>query len=380
MILADDRTGALETAAAVGDLLDESILVTTHARALASRGEGTTRRRVTVVDLATRHSPTHIAANRASAHDGAHALFHKMDSTLRGNWAAEVVARMRSSGRSAIVVPALPHLARICVDGVVTVDGVAVADGPAASDPLNPVLSSRPAEILRCAGLLDVTSIATPDQLMRWLHEREPAHSRPCAAVCDAATNEDVETLARTWATTSDTLFVGPASAVAAAVALQSGHNDRPATLGSSARRSAHLALTTGRVLIVCGSLHPNARAQVAQLIATDQRSGAHRSRRILAISTAPADAPPTSSQAEGAAQQLADETHRLLEREQVDALIVIGGDTVAAVLGESDVSVMCSLAPGTALGDWSGIRLVSRSGGFGDPSDLVRLVGLVHA
>ncbi|CAN0492439.1 unnamed protein product, partial [Phaeothamnion confervicola] len=113
LIAADDRTGALEVAGACArDGAPVAVVagISNHVRVPG------------VVDLATRHLSASTAAERARTVDrvdvaSVHA--HKIDSTLRGNWAAEIAARHGASGRPVLVVPALPALGRICRDGTV---------------------------------------------------------------------------------------------------------------------------------------------------------------------------------------------------------------------------------------------------------------------
>ena len=148
---ADDRTGALEAAGACADAGSGPVLV---VAALPAAGGG-----VVVVDLATRHLDGRGAAGRAAALEaasGGAVSAHKIDSTLRGNWAEEVVARHRVAGRRILVVPSLPASGRTCVGGVVFDHGRPVGDGPAGGDARTPVRSSRPADHLRLAGAHDV--------------------------------------------------------------------------------------------------------------------------------------------------------------------------------------------------------------------------------
>ena len=115
VVLADDRTGALETAGAIAEAGHSASMVPLER--LAGRfGDD----RVIVVDLATRH----LSAEAATARVGRAAtllrsagrpVVLKLDSTLRGNWAAEAVELVRHRPRPALVVAAFPAVGRICV-------------------------------------------------------------------------------------------------------------------------------------------------------------------------------------------------------------------------------------------------------------------------
>ena len=143
----------------------------------------------TVVDLASRHLPPSEARARAVSAP-AHAL-HKIDSTLRGSWAHEIVGRQQAHAVRVVVAPAFPAAGRVCVDGVVYVDGVPVAEGAAATDARGPVRSSRPADYLCDAGASAVDAV-TPSALAEWLETRGVRF-----AVCDAATDADLDVIAR---------------------------------------------------------------------------------------------------------------------------------------------------------------------------------------
>ncbi len=133
----------METAGACADLRCRAIVVP-FGVAEPSGAE------CTVVDLASRHLPPSEARARAVSAP-AHAL-HKIDSTLRGGWAHEIVGRQQAHAVRVVVAAAFPAAGRTCEDGVVMIDGVPVADGAAATDARGPVRSSRPADHLREAG------------------------------------------------------------------------------------------------------------------------------------------------------------------------------------------------------------------------------------
>jgi uncharacterized protein YgbK (DUF1537 family) len=120
----------------------------------------------------------------------------------------------------------------------------------------------------------------------------------------------------------------------------------------------------------VVGSASAIARAQVDVLLA------AGFDRRFLIATDMPVGSV-TGDAAQSAAQALARAVHERLERVAVDAIVVIGGDTTAAILGERPVRVLGSLGQGTA---WVASPrfeqpVVTRAGGFGDDRALIDLV-----
>src|SRR5215207_3837324 len=161
-VAADDRTGALETAATLADR-GAGGGAGVPVAVWPDRFEPAVE--VSVVDLATRHVDVATAQRRAASLVVPGAAAHKVDSTLRGNWAAELAARHRSSARRVLLVPALPALGRVCVDGVVLAGGRPVDQ---IGDARNAPVSARPSDHLAMHGV-DARHLATIDDVDRWL-------------------------------------------------------------------------------------------------------------------------------------------------------------------------------------------------------------------
>ena len=76
--------------------------------------------------------------------------------------------------------------------------------------------------------------------------------------------------------------------------------------------------------------------------------------------------------------------TASVADGERPGSALVIGGETLmclATALGAESLRVDGELAPGLAAasftgGQWDGLRVVSRSGGFGAPDLLANLLG----
>ena len=101
----------------------------------------------TVIDLRSRHVAADEARRRIAASTSAAHRVHKIDSTLRGNWSAELTALV-GAGRRVVMIPSHPRAGRVCVRGVVYVNGVPVAESELGNDPRLPVRSSRPSDSL----------------------------------------------------------------------------------------------------------------------------------------------------------------------------------------------------------------------------------------
>ncbi len=324
---------------------------------------------VMVLDLGSRHLDPAVAEDRVydviqravGAIDGGMRLAHKIDSTLRGNWAVEIVAAQGRTGAPVMVVPAFPAAGRTCRDGVVFDGEFPIAEGPAGVDVRQPVRSSEPTQHLVAAGAERVVSVRSADGLRSWALGASGG-----IAVCDAATDADISALCAVWAEHPNAVFAGTAASVAAAASCLVGHHDRTDVPPPS------LPLE-GPVLVVCGSLHPAARRQLDVL---GERTAELHEGQVDCIAT---PVPKTTSVSGDAARRhaslLAEAARRAMARRRYATVIVLGGDTAAALLGDEPMTVHGILAAGVAWGHLRGAVLVTRPGGFGDDAALADLV-----
>lgn len=360
VVAADDRTGALETAGACADAGLGPVLVEVDGGAASIGAQG---QRVVVVDLATRHVDPALAARRAVAVDrfASECRAHKIDSTLRGNWAHELVARLGAGEGRVLVVPAFPGAGRTCIDGAVHEFGVPIGAGAAGTDARASVRSSRPADHLHAAGAGRVDQVASADEVTEWL-----VHGRAPFAVCDAADDGDLDALGAAWASVDRTvLFAGTSASISAAAAhLDAGHAPT-----AQWPRPSHLPAP---ILVVCGSLHPTARAQIDAL---GTRCGPNL---VVLASPLPTTTHVTHEEAAAAADALAARARQVIDDGHPGTLVLLGGDTAAAVLGDAPILVGGTIAPGMPWGraaDGRGPLVVTRAGGFGTSSSLVELL-----
>lgn len=322
LVAADDRTGALETAAELA-VTGRPVMVSVHPRVPT---EG-------VVDLGSRAlAPPEAARRAASVEAGAWEWSaHKIDSTLRGNWAAELRARVAAAPRPVLVVPAWPLMGRTCRGGVVHVDGRAVAS----------VLDS----------VADAVVLADVHGVERW----DPAAGS--WAVADVGSADDLRAVAEV-AAARDWLVAGPAGALGAVFAARSG------VIGVA---SEAIPRRTGRVVLACASATTVSAEQVRRVMVALPE--------VEVIAAPPADGAPLRPDA---ARAVGDRVGERLERGDVGTLVVVGGDTSAAVLGDEDRLVGGYAGPGmpwsvAASGD--GPLVITKAGGFGGPDALVELL-----
>jgi uncharacterized protein YgbK (DUF1537 family) len=179
--LADDFTSALDGAAPFAGRGLSARVVLDVAAAIDSD--------VVSIDLDSRFAAPHEAEarfDRAARRMAAASLIYKtIDSTLRGNLAAEICGALRGSKRQhAMVAPAFPAAGRITRDGHQLINGIPVEKTAFARDPRTPVSSGKIAECLRGC-----------DPLMFSIH--------------DAVTDADLDTLVAKVSPLSSTLWVG---------------------------------------------------------------------------------------------------------------------------------------------------------------------------
>jgi 4-hydroxythreonine-4-phosphate dehydrogenase len=335
IITADDTTGAAEAAALCADAGWTASVVPAGVE-LSAYG-------CTVVDLRSRHVVADESQRRIRLVEAAAHRVHKIDSTLRGNWSYELSA-MAHRGRRVLLIPAHPLAGRVCRDGVVLVDGVPVAETEHGDDPRLPVRSSRPSESLSADELGDVNALAD------WL---DTCTGR--VAVVDAATVDEITELVALTLSRPDVLLAGPASVVGAVARAWSP---------GDAIALPQPALPEP-VVVVCASLHPVSRQQIARLVAAGVE--------VVASSLIRGD------DAEAVAATVAERAHRRVVDADARSVVLVGGDTAAAFIGDRVLRVFGSLDVGVSLAeaDLRGrpLRIACKNGGFGTPNTLVDLV-----
>jgi len=340
IVTADDSTGATEAGAACADaglvvqvvpfgVVDDDRLLTDGC---------------VVVDLRSRHITAVEAQQRITATTTMSHRVHKIDSTLRGNWAVELAALVELR-RRVVLIPSHPLAGRICVDGIVFVNGVPVADSELANDPRLPVRSSRPSESL------PGTELSGPGALEQWL-----ARSTAGVAIVDATTLAEIDQLVSVALAAADVVVSGPASVVGAVAGIWS-----PGDI------AVHLPdpWLPKPVVVVCASLHPVSRAQIAyvSMAGVDVVTSSHV----------------RDTDPEAIAGEVAERAHRLVAVRNARSVILVGGDTAEAFIGDNVVRVFGSIDVGVSLGDAEVrgrlLRVASKPGGFGTPNTLVDLV-----
>jgi len=371
-ILADDLTGALDSAAAfAGDVpvyLD-----------IPDTGD-TSSCPVSVVATATRDVPVEslpqLLAPSLRWLGDAKLAFKKVDSLLRGNTFAECAHIARAGGFGKLVfAPAFPKQGRVTIDGR---QWVIPPGEPRANR--QPVGDALPATLFSALGLT-VAPLAesSPDRLSVWMPEVRSDDDLARVAAMSMRTD------ARRW------LWCGSAGLAHAFAA-----NRR---LAPDPRRVAPPKVTPGPVLLISASRHPVLREQwnavrVAErgaIVAVHgQEAALHAACRAMRLpfDLAMLDLAPTGAlSSQEAANLLTRQLEEIVrEAPRPASLIVVGGATLRALCaaaGARGLSASASSRDGWGCarltgGAWDGVSCHSRSGAFGGPDDLSAMVRLV--
>lgn len=348
LVMADDATGALEAGAILAGLGFETVVELEMGNRTAAAA--------CVLLVPTRHDSPTIARNRvdealtwlaASYPPGAPPqLYWKTDSTLRGPIGACFGALLHAfPGRPLIYVPAYPAMGRIVKEGVLLVDGLPLAQTAFARDARNPARSSFVADAITHGLSFPIESIRSARELRESL-----ARPIPRVLICDAETEGDVAALhvecrnARLFP-----LIAGPAGGIRA-------------WAGGSAEKPPRRAWVEDvpHWLVVCGSRHPVARAQLKHarqlgfpLLATPGAEFENAEAELTALAERAAAA------AKGGA-------------------VIFGGDTALAVwraMGIARLVPLGELMPGVAVSRAGGCTFVTVAGGFSAPGMLEELL-----
>ena len=217
-IVADDLTGALDAAAPfAGRGLETRVLLDLDRAASATE----TNTQVLSLTSESRHLSPRAAdervwnATRAALAGTPRILLKKIDSTLRGNIATEIMAGLRASGlRHALIAPAVPRHGRTMRAGEVFIDGVPLRQTEIGSDALSPPPSAPLPQILRAASK-DLIVHVWPRGAAFALSVEAGIH----AYVADCETEADLDAIAQFALSHCDEVLPVGASGLATAIA-----------------------------------------------------------------------------------------------------------------------------------------------------------------
>jgi uncharacterized protein YgbK (DUF1537 family) len=259
LIIADDLSGAADCAIAFA-----SAGLSTVVTLDASHDTGDAS--VVAIDTDTRRLSASQAAERTlmacqTLRKPAQRLYKKIDSTLRGNWAAEV-ASLQSLAGLAIVAPAFPATGRTTVEGKVLVNGQPLES----TDTWKLEHADRSADI---AALLEGAGLRTAKLGLSTLrgdaaalarHIVEIAGGDTQALIVDAQTTEDLQALATVTMSIDESLFWVGSGGLAREIA------GLPAMAKNAAQSPESVREKHAPTLVLVGSLSGVSERQCAML------------------------------------------------------------------------------------------------------------------
>ncbi len=397
LILADDFTGSLDTGV---HFAKQGVSTVVQIADREDSFPSDTDAQVLVLDTESRHLSAEHAYNRISAltrqarREGVRSLYKKVDSTLRGNIGAELTAVLDNwPAKQLVFLPAFPKAGRTTEAGIQYVHGIPLAETSFATDPFNPVRSSRVSEIIGAQSSVPV--------LCRQRYEADSSGEKRIL-VLDSSSDSDLRQVGEDLSRAGENdLLAGCA-----------GFAEQLPALLDLKKSPMPAVVHRGGTLLICGSLHPISlqQADYAQThcgyhgfsLSAEQLLGLEPVESLPEIIRLLAAGERVMLRGGGGQEQLVT-TEQVAEaagisRDEVPAriaagfgrltaqivpdgtpgtLIVFGGDTLLGIvraLGGNSLIPLAEVCPGVVLARsdrrlaFQG-NLVTKAGGFGEES-----------
>ncbi|AGI33748.2 TPA: four-carbon acid sugar kinase family protein [Mannheimia haemolytica] len=394
LVIADDLTGANDTAVMFAESGFDTVLKT-KVSALAQIHPD----KAQVISVSTDSRAigekakelTQIAISNA-IQNSIGQIYLKIDSTMRGSVKYQIEGAIKAWAGlypdvKAIICPAYPEMGRTIEAGHLYVNGVPVNETASGKDPICPVHSSSMQKLLPDAQVIPCDTV---DNLQASIENSEYKQ-----IVIDAKTHEDLSMIAQVINHIGNKII--PVGSAGLAQKLKNIQN----------QQQPERNLKLGRALIVVTSIHETSQLQVDEYISTlggksivfnpspsqliNYSQSEHSlklqlnalirfSRDHVIIRANPAKVVNAKSAnitetSKEISQHLADLSKFCLDNEKFDSLILFGGDGAAALLDQMNVTemnVQYAVVPGVPLcsiekGNYSGITVMTKSGGFGN-------------
>jgi uncharacterized protein YgbK (DUF1537 family) len=400
LVLADDLTGAADCAITFAKRGLEAVVtwkdnrVEEHPCVLAVDADS---RRLTAAAAAERHHSLLERYYRPGLR-----LYKKIDSTLRGQPAAEMFAtttflRERNGQPPlAIMAPAFPASGRTTEDGRIRMGGQPLETTALwARDHTYPT-ADLVAVLTACelpARLAALEVVRQGSAALRAFFE-ELITRGTAAVVCDAVTLDDLSAIAAASIPLTAPVYWAGSAGLAAAAA------DVVVKGVSASQQALKLPRRRGGNLVVVGSLAELSRRQAANLVQSGlvchvvvepgmlldsvRRGGPELTKEISALLEAGEDvlleigatSDPDLSRGAMIVKGLAEVISPLAD--SIRALVVTGGETACALLsqlGVGGIRLLEEVEPGVPLGVTTGavsLAVITKAGAFGDPDTLI--------
>lgn len=412
-IIADDLTGANDSGVQLAKKgLTATVVLDFTQKAVTSKPD------VLIIDTdsraKTRKEAYEAVVQAASllSKKGYRHVYKKVDSTLRGNIAAELAALEKVYQPDiTVIAPAFPKLKRTTVSGRHYVGGELITETEFSRDPKTPVTESYLPDLMadkeKETVLIDLSMLRGPSDIRRRLIEEALAGGQT-RFVCDAATEADLQTIA--------TVFAGLEKK---AVWVGSGGLAEylPEALKLVSDRHVHdQEMNIQKTLIVSGSLSEVTKKQLSaiekledaflleidpvQLVKNNpdwngimEQAAAHFNKQHFVIYVDSSAHQRTAAKKAGdemgysekqvgaaIARGLGEIAQRLVQTfPEINGLVLTGGDiakAVCSVLGIHEMELYAEVEPGLPFGRLQGqgkhYWAVTKAGGFGNEQSLV--------
>lgn len=315
-------------------------------------------------------------------------VIKKVDSTMRGNIAAEVRAVDDAFHPELVIfAPALPDLGRTTVDGVQRLQGVEICKTELSKDPRNPVTEDNLVRMLT-----PVYGEAVCLKRLQEVRDKALSFANGQVFVCDAESNEDLQHIVKAArASGKRTLYIGTAGLADGIMALE-----RP--LLPAFGVAASVSSVTNRQMQYCEKAGVNlVQLPVASLLSGKEAAEAYAQKAVSSLSQgqdtilltdtaydrSKLDAALEQGEALGMdATQTGEAVRELvgrlacsvLQQAEVCGVFLTGGDTALGMLRSIDADgseILSEIQLGIPLirmkgGQFDGMKLVSKAGAFG--------------
>ena len=327
-------------------------------------------------------------------------LYKKVDSTLRGNVGWEIQATLDGLGyRKAMLVPSYPAQGRTVEKGILRVNGIPLHRTSFIKELKNPVTSSSIPDLLKKEIGKDISHIdrkeltQIPTSLARRILQAEER-----IVLIDANTSNDLRWIARAWILLKDEVLACGSAGLAKEI---------PVRYLPFAKKRLKFENVGEPFLIVSGSRNQKTLGQLNRVMnrfrfplvepdlirfthANDCRQEIHRlsNRLFQLLEQYPGAILSTSfqkllpDQRDSVSTNLGKVVAKVLSRQSLSGLILTGGDMALKachLLRSSAMRIEGEILPGIPLssltdGPFKGLRIVTKSGGFGDQETLIKL------
>lgn len=400
-IIADDLTGAMDAAVQFSKLGLVSIILL--------NGTQDVQADVVVISTNSRADPPQVAyrkARQAAKKLTAMTIYKKIDSTLRGNIGQELEAIMDELGTErAIVAPAFPANGRTTVGGRQLLHGFPLEETQIARDPVCPVSESHIPTLLRrqVSRRVGWISLATVSQggeaLVKEIKDRGEE-----ILVFDATERAHLASIARMAVLVDVACLACGSAGLAEALPAALGYKPREEAVFTGERAS-------GPVLVVAGSRNEVTARQIEAarnilevpivepdpvLLSNDEQASVEAdqaARKVRDLLGGGQDVIITSTFSKNVpgmsqvmARGLANIAKRAIDVWRPTGLVLTGGDIaiqVCRALGASAIEVggevLAGIPAATVIGgEYEGLNLVTKAGGFGAEDAIVEAIRYV--